>query len=601
MFSDRNYSRRLKAKALREQAAQIAFDRSHPERIPNGEEEVFGYLTNFHKGLPHNHLGEVEHSAYRALLTSLTTGDPNDFENIPLHFSPENDGRKLVNPQCGLAFDLEGPDSHSMMIPPAPRIDGAENSGEMGELYWMALMRDIPFSDYRKNKGLVKDAVESLNTEFSDFRGPKEKSSVTPQTLFRGVAYNNSNDSFASEVVQGELKGPYISQFLLKGNADLTFNHEEADGFIRFGTLRIDQRNRVAKPKLDFMGNLDDWLDVQNGAARNPNDSSLFEEKPKFLRNLRDLATYVHFDQLYQAYFNACIYLLEARYPLNAGNPYHGLTQSITQDGFGVFGGPHILSLLTEVSTRALKAVWYEKWFVHRRFRPEAFGGMLHIHLTGKKSYPMINDEIIQSLTNGKLSKCFNKKTGYFLPMAYPEGSPMHPAYGAGHATVAGACVTMLKAWFKDDENFMMPSSGGKFSIFEACEDGLSLTEYKGKDASHLTVGSELNKLAANIAIGRNAGGVHWRSDYTESIKLGEQVAIGILQEQSLTLNELRVDGSKPYIEFTCFDGSRCRVENGEVSKTPRNLGGRVNTRSLESTPIPDRRGNPGEPSANIG
>ncbi len=36
------------------------------------------------------------------------------------------------------------------------------------------------------------------------------------------------------------------------------------------------------------------------------------------------------------------------------------------------------------------------------------------------------------------------------LPMAFPEGSPTHPAYGAGHATVAGACVTILKAWFDE-------------------------------------------------------------------------------------------------------------------------------------------------------
>jgi hypothetical protein len=43
--------------------------------------------------------------------------------------------------------------------------------------------------------------------------------------------------------------------------------------------------------------------------------------------------------------------------------------------GFGTFGGPHILALLTEVSTRALKAVWYQKWLVHRRLRPEEFGG----------------------------------------------------------------------------------------------------------------------------------------------------------------------------------------------------------------------------------
>lgn len=32
--------------------------------------------------------------------------------------------------------------------------------------------------------------------------------------------------------------------------------------------------------------------------------------------------------------------------------------------------------------------------------------------------------------------------------MAYPEGSPMHPNYGAGHATIAGACVTLLTAMF---------------------------------------------------------------------------------------------------------------------------------------------------------
>ena len=36
----------------------------------------------------------------------------------------------------------------------------------------------------------------------------------------------------------------------------------------------------------------------------------------------------------------------------------------------------------------------------------------------------------------------------WLLPMAFPEGSPMHPSYGAGHATVAGACTTILKAWF---------------------------------------------------------------------------------------------------------------------------------------------------------
>lgn len=65
-------------------------------------------------------------------------------------------------------------------------------------------------------------------------------------------------------------------------------------------------------------------------------------------------------------------------------------------DAFGTFGGPHILSLVTEVATRALKAVWFQKWYVHRRLRPEEFGGRVHYHLSGATAYP-IDSEILNS------------------------------------------------------------------------------------------------------------------------------------------------------------------------------------------------------------
>ena len=111
--------------------------------------------------------------------------------------------------------------------------------------------------------------------------------------------------------------------------------------------------------------------------------------------------------------------------------------------------------------------------------------------------------------------------------MAYPEGSPLHPAYPAGHAAIAGACTTVLKAFFK--ESFVMPQP------VEASADGLSLLPYRGSD---LTVGGELNKLASNIALGRDAAGVHWRSDGIEGIKLGEAVAIWILRDLRGTYHE---------------------------------------------------------------
>lgn len=114
----------------------------------------------------------------------------------------------------------------------------------------------------------------------------------------------------------------------------------------------------------------------------------------------------------------------------------------------------------------------------------------------------------------------------YFLPMAFPEGCPLHPAYGAGHATVAGACVTILKAWFKEDFEIPKPQ---RATLTGECRE-----DYNGT----LTVGGELNKLASNVSLGRNFAGVHWRSDYTESIKLGEQVAISLLEDQACTYNE---------------------------------------------------------------
>jgi hypothetical protein len=235
--------------------------------------------------------------------------------------------------------------------------------------------------------------------------------------------------------------------------------------------------------------------------------------------------------------------------PLDAGNPYNSpKPASTTQVGFGTFGGPHILSLVCEAATRALKVVWYQKWFVHRRLRPEAYGGLIHQTNSGTKAYPVD----AQALNSQAVANVFTKNGTYLLPMAFPEGSPTHPAYGAGHATVAGACVTILKAFF--DENTVITNP------VIATTDGTDLVTYVGADAGDLTVGGELNKVAANIAVGRNMAGVHWRSDYYDSIRLGERVAICILSHQSNDYNE---DYS---FSFTNFDGNLIKIDKTGVT-----------------------------------
>jgi len=69
------------------------------------------------------------------------------------------------------------------------------------------------------------------------------------------------------------------------------------------------------------------------------------------------------------------------------------------------------------------------------------------------------------------------------------------------------------------------------------------------------------NKVAANIAIGRNMAGVHWRSDYYESIRLGERVAICLLFNQKDDYFEK--DWS---FSFTNFDGQKVKISGAGVS-----------------------------------
>ena len=503
-------ARRDQAFQVREDAAQFQHQLPIAVHPDNGDETLYpNKIGNYSKGLPHNNLGEVQLGAYASLIQALSSGRPADFEAIQLGSNAPSRQRKLVDPQAGLAFDLEGTDSHQLVIPPAPAFSSAEAAGEMVELYWMALARDISFTDYATNRTTRAAAAEL--SRLPDFRGPKIGGSVTPDILFSGFT-------------AGDLVGPYISQFLWKP--------------AEFGVEEITQKFRSLRAGTDFLTQYSDWLASQNGLM--PEQTVRFERVRHFIQTGRDLAAYVHIDVLFQAYFNACLIMFGLGVPFNAGNPYN---RSATQEGFGTFGAPHAITILSEVATRALKAVWYQKWFVHRRLRPEEFGGRVHNRLIGAASYPL-HPSVLNSQAAHEVFRQFGS---YLLPQAFSEGCPLHPSYGAGHATVAGACVTILKAFF--NESFVIPEP-----VIPG-PDGHTLRPYTGPGADRLTVGGELNKLAANVALGRDFAGIHWRADYTESVKLGEAVAISILRDQRACYNE-----AFSGFTFTKFDGTTITI-----------------------------------------
>jgi hypothetical protein len=497
-------SRRGRSYRIRKRAAMAEREVPTPPQISNGDETRYrNFIGNYSQGLPHNSIGEVDPAAYQALLTAVDRGNPRDFANIPL-----GGNVKLSDPQGGLAFDLEGTDSAQLTIPPSPTVASAERAGEMVEDYWMALAREVPCSQYGAEP-ITAAAIVDLN-KLSDFKGPKVNGKVTAATLFRGIR-------------PGDLIGPYLSQFFLPK--------------VTFGTLSIVQKYNTYAAAADYLTQFAPWLAVQNGQGPFPAN---IISGTSYIKNGRDLGAWVHSDITFQAYLFAAQWLLTHGAPLNPGNPYLAIKN---QAGVQTFGPQHILDLLGEVSNRALKAMWYQKWFVHRALRPIAYGGLVHNTITGAARYP-VHREVLNSQA---VAQIFSRYGTYLLPAAFPEGNPQHPSYGEGHGVIAGACVTALKAFF--NETFVLSSP------VVASDDGQSLLPYTGADAGEITVGGELNKLANNVALGRDMAGVHWRSDAEQALLLGEAITISILRDQRPTYNE-PFDG----FTFTKFDGKTITV-----------------------------------------
>jgi hypothetical protein len=463
-------------------------------QIDNGDEERYPDKSGtYSKGVLQSGVGLVDLAAYQSFKKALATGDPADFANIVLGGS-----RTLNGPQAGLAFYLDCLDSSQFAVPPAPALESEAYATELIELYWASLLRDVPFTGYSGNPTAIKAAAEL--TELPAYAGPRNAGhQVTPELLFRG----GFGDPAKVNYFAGETIGPYISQFLLQPTS--------------LGSLAIAQQYITNKANTDFMLDAADFLAVQNGQPTP--GKTLTPGAALYLHDGRGLAAYTHDDVLYQAYFIAYLVLNSLGAPLNPGNPYVAPhIGARTQNGFGTMEQPDIGATLATVAGEAIKAVWYLKWWVHLRHRPESGGAIVYLQKTGQTG--TIDGHVSNTVLNSQaLQGSFAANKSYFLSQAFPEGSPTHPSYPTGHGAVAGACITVLKFFF--DGTFviqkpLMPSA-----------DGTSTSPYvapPGEPA--LTVNGELHKLAHNISFGHGVhAGIHWRSDTDTSIEFGEAIA----------------------------------------------------------------------------
>ena len=390
----------------------------------------------FTKGLPHDNFGRVELTAYESFKTALTSGRFSDFEKIIMGGT-----RTLNGPQAGLAFDLCAMDSAQFgqpEVPPAPLIAGDQSATELLEHYWASLLRDVAFTEYGSN-ALAGMAAAELSG-LSSYLGPRNShGQVTNGLLFRGV-------------FPGETQGPYISQFFITPTS--------------LGAQPVTQQMVSYLPGFDYMTSFNDWLTVQNGnftGLENQIDPVL-----RYRRMGRDLAAFTHMDVLYQAHFVAFLVLSNMGAPLNPGNPY---IASRCENGFGTFGAPDFAVSLAEVATKALNAVWYQKWFVHLRPRPEAAGGLVHLVKSGQgnKTDVVPSEVILNSRgTSTELQQARDVAAfaGVSGRLADAPGLPDWARHRCG------GVITVLKFFF--DGNYVIPNPVAPAAM------GLSLVPYTG-------------------------------------------------------------------------------------------------------------------------
>ena len=479
-------------------------------------------VGSFTKGLAHTQLGEADAAGFQSQLAALTSGKSADFEAIR-----RGSGRKLANPQAAFASHLEGGDPRRFACPPAPRLSkSGRRWGDERTLLAGAVSR-------HPVHGVLRLAHRQAGC-----RGPER---------------------FASRCLSRSDRRRPLRPLHLPIPL-------EADS-PPLGTLGAALPNRHAG--LGLHDNFGEWLQIQDGVP--PWRVAVYDETPRYIRSGRDLAEWVHYDYGYEPFLHAALILLN-RGPdtILYNNPFYSpnnaYKRSKVQEGWVTFGAMEVVDWVGRVTTAALKAAWAQKWLVHLRLRPEEFGGRLHQVMTGNVPLAPVLDgpapgrsrqrTFSENIADGypihpvlleseAVEEVFRRTGAYLLPQAFPEGCPLHPSYPAGHATVAGACSVVLKALF--DESALIPD------CVEASPDGLSLMQCPSSFAP--TVGAEVNKLAFNIAMGRDWAGIHYRSDANAGLRLGEDVAISILQDLIQTYHE-PFDG----FDFTRFDGTRVHI-----------------------------------------
>lgn len=535
-----------------------------PDKKTNGDFQKYKnyhYNGSFHKAFLHDSTTGTltNNTEFLKMINSISNNDAKTLATVNLNPASEI---KLVNPTASMSTVLAGIPQCNIttnIFAVPPTLSSHYSAAEMVEMYCHAIARDVPFIDYSTSPVITKVLGFMNATQvfkyLPDYANP---GLINLKNLFKGIS-------------QVELVGPYISQLLLLNVPMGVSLLEQKYGCPPTKTFAIANGINV-----EWGRNNSEMIKIQNGTISTlPAATPANQFVKKYIFSGRCLAETVHVDPLYGNYFNAALMLSGLGAPINPTLPSY-----INQSWFATgAGGPNIQCMIAEAAGLALKHAWYWKWQVHNKLRPEVYSLWVDNIKNGRVanagnyniSNVLLNNPVLADIKNE--NNLWGFPNSWTLPLCFREGSPVHPSYPSGHATVAGACITILKIFFNGETKWsdlpgaklatinrnIIPTSvtaASGVGYAQANNDGSLLIDYTGSDKGNMTVNGEINKLGSNFAIGRNWSGVHYRTDAIQSMYLGEQVAIKLFEDKLSADIDNYSNGKPPAVTFRKLNGS---------------------------------------------